>query len=247
MVTGRNAALEALRARAPATALYVARGLDMDARVREALGIAADAGVPVLEASRGELDRLAGGDTHQGLALQVPPYPYVHPDDLVCRARDAGEVPLVVALDGVTDPRNLGAVARSAAAFGCHGLVVPRRRAAGVTAAAWKASAGALARIPVARAANLTRTLRDYQQAGLFVVGLAASAEGTVDAIEVSAEPVVVVVGAEGRGLSRLVADVCDELVRIPMAGGAESLNAAVAAGIALYQVARVRSGRPPG
>lgn len=241
VVAGRNPVLEALRAGVPAAGLYVARGLDPDDRLREAVSIAEGAGVPLFESSRAELARLAAGAPHQGLVLQVPAYAYAHPDDLTARAREAGETPLVMALDGVTDPRNLGAVLRSAAAFGCHGVVVARRRAAGVTAAAWKASAGALARVPVARATNLTRTLRGYQQEGLFVVGLAAAADTPVDGLEVAAEPLVVVVGSEGRGLSRLVTETCDLTVRIPMAGDADSLNAGVATGIALYEVARLR------
>ncbi|MQA83788.1 MAG: 23S rRNA (guanosine(2251)-2'-O)-methyltransferase RlmB [Streptosporangiales bacterium] len=246
VVAGRNPVVEALRAGVPAAALYVARGLDRDDRLRNAVALAGDAGVPLLESSRAELDRLAGRAPHQGLVLQVPAYEYAHPDDLILRAHEAGETPLVIALDGVTDPRNLGAIVRSAAAFGCHGVVVPQRRAAGVTAAAWKASAGALARVPVARATNLTRTLQAYRREGLFVVGLAAGSQTSVDELEVATEPLAVVVGSEGRGLSRLVAETCDLTVRIPMAGGAESLNAAVAAGIALYEAARLRSQSRP-
>lgn len=241
IVAGRNPVVEALRVGVPAEVLYLARGGDADARVREAVRLAGDTGVAVLQSSRGELDRLTAGSAHQGLALQVPGYAYAHPDDLIARARDAGRTPLLVALDGVTDPRNLGAVARSAAAFGCHGIVVPQRRTAGVTAAAWKASAGALARVPVARATNLTRTLRGCQESGLFVVGLAASAPSAIDDLEVTTEPLVMAVGSEGRGLSRLVTEACDTTARIPMADDAESLNAGVAAGIALYEVARAR------
>jgi 23S rRNA (guanosine2251-2'-O)-methyltransferase len=150
-------------------------------------------------------------------------------------------VPLIVVLDGVTDPRNLGAVVRSAAAFGAHGVVVPERRAAGMTASAWKTSAGAAARLRVARATNRTRTLEAYQAAGLFAVGLAADGGIEVAALEVATEPLVLVIGSEGSGLSRLVAQTCDALVRIPMGGGTESLNAGVAAGIALYEIARKR------
>ncbi len=135
--------------------------------------------MPVLEAGAAELDRLTGGALHQGLALRVRAYDYAHPDDLLVRAADAAQLPLIAALDGVTDPRNLGAVVRSAAAFGAHGVVVPARRGAGVTAGAWKASAGALARVPVARAANLARALQSYREAGVFVAGLDA-AGGTV-------------------------------------------------------------------
>ena len=242
VVAGRNPVLESLRARVPATALHVGPRLDSDERIGEAVMLAADAGIPVVEAGRAELDRLTGGAVHQGLALRVRPYAYAHPDDLVARAAEAGEPALIVALDGVTDPRNLGAVARSVAAFGGHGVLVPVRRSAGVTAGSWKASAGALARVRVAQASNLAAALVGYQEAGLFAVGLAADGAETVSGLELADGPLVLVVGSEGRGLSRLVAQRCDVLARIPMPGAAESLNAGVAAGIALYEVARRRA-----
>jgi 23S rRNA (guanosine2251-2'-O)-methyltransferase len=235
---GRNAVLESLRARVPATALHVGPRLDADERIGEAVMLATDAGIPVVEAGRAELDRLSGGTVHQGLALRVRPYEYAHPDDLL----GAGDPPLIVALDGVTDPRNLGAVARSVAAFGGDGVLVPARRSAGVTAGAWKASAGALARVPVAQASNLAAALVSYQESGLFVVGLAADGPALVSEMDLADGPLVLVVGSEGRGLSRLIAQRCDVLARIPMPGSAESLNAGVAAGIALYEVARRRA-----
>ena len=154
MVAGRNAVLEALQAKVPASTLYVAHRADTDDRIRAAVRLAADAGLAVLESGRGELDRLTQGAAHQGLALRVRPYQYAHPGDLTALAAEAAQPPLIVALDGVTDPRNLGAIARSAAAFGGHGVLIPARRSAGVTAGAWKASAGTLARLPVAQAPN---------------------------------------------------------------------------------------------
>jgi 23S rRNA (guanosine2251-2'-O)-methyltransferase len=240
-VAGRNSVVEALRAGVPATALYVAQRLDTDDRVREALKLASERGIPLLEGPRPELDRLSGGAIHQGLLLQIPEYSYAHPDDLLARAHETDEEPLLVALDGVTDPRNLGAVVRSAGAFGAHGVVVPERRAAGMTASAWKTSAGAGARVPVARATNLSRTLNSYSDAGLTVVGLAAEGEADLADLEVAVDGLVLVVGSEGKGLGRLVASSCDLLVRIPMAAETESLNAGVAAGIALYEIARRR------
>ena len=159
-VAGRNSVVESLRAGIPAAVLYVGTRIQHDERIAEAIKLAADRGIAVLEAGAAELDRHTGGALHQGLALRVRPYDYAHPDDLLARAADAGEMPLIVALDSVTDPRNLGAVVRSAAAFGAHGVVVPGRRGAGVTAGAWKASAGALARVPVARAAGWATMLR---------------------------------------------------------------------------------------
>lgn len=242
MVAGRNPVLESLRARVPATALYAGPRLDSDPRVTELIRLAADAGIPMIEAGRPELDRLTGGAVHQGVALKIRPYDYAHPDDLIERARAMGEPPLIVALDAVTDPRNLGAIVRSVAAFGGHGVLVPARRSAHVSAGAWKASAGALARVPVAWAPNLARALTSYQEAGLFVAGLDAQGETAVGELEVADQPLVLVVGSEGRGLSRLVAQRCDVLVRIPIAAQTESLNAGVAAGIALHEVATRRS-----
>jgi 23S rRNA (guanosine2251-2'-O)-methyltransferase len=241
-VAGRNPVVESLRAGVPSAVLYVGARVQHDERISEAIKLAADRGVAVLEAGAAELDRLTGGALHQGLALRVRPYDYAHPDDLLARAADAGQLPLIAALDGVTDPRNLGAVARSAAAFGAHGVVVPGRRGAGVTAGAWKASAGALARVPVARAANLARALQSYQDAGVFVAGLDAAGDTGIRDLELATAPLVLVIGSEGRGLSRIVAQACDVLVRIPITARTESLNAGVAAGIALYEVAAVRS-----
>jgi 23S rRNA (guanosine2251-2'-O)-methyltransferase len=240
-VAGRNAAVEALEGGVPVTAVYVGERLERDDRLRRIFALCADRRLAVLEVSRGELDRLTSGAVHQGVALRVPPYNYVHPGDLLDAAAAEGRPPLLVALDSVTDPRNLGAVIRSAAAFGADGVVVPERRAAGVTASAWKTSAGAAARVPVARATNLTRQLRDYQEAGLTVVGLSAESTMTLHELDVATDPIALVVGSEGKGLSRLVAQTCDWLVRIPMTAAQESLNASVAAGIALYEIDRLR------
>jgi 23S rRNA (guanosine2251-2'-O)-methyltransferase len=241
VVAGRNAVVEALRAGVPARTLWIAERVDADERIREAVKRATTQDLPLLEVPRAELDRLTGRAVHQGIALQVRGYEYVHPDVLLERAADAGEPALVVALDGVTDPRNLGAVVRSAAAFGAHGVLVPERRAAGMTAAAWKVSAGAAARLPVARATNLARQLRAYRTAGLFVAGLAAHGPVDVAAVPVADRPLVLVLGSESSGLSRIVSEACDVVVSIPMAGDVESLNAGVAAGIALYAVRRSR------
>ena len=241
-VAGRNPVVESLRAGVPSAALYVGARAQHDERISEAIKLAADRGVAVLEAGAAELDRLTGGALHQGLALRVRAYDYAHPDDLLARAAGTGQPPLIAALDGVTDPRNLGAVVRSAAAFGAHGVVVPSRRGAGVTAGAWKASAGALARVPVARAVNLARALQSYRDAGVFVAGLDAAGDTEIRDLELATAPLALVIGSEGRGLSRIVAQTCDVLVRIPIAARTESLNAGVAAGIALYEVATVRS-----
>lgn len=239
VVAGRNSVVEALRADVPATALYVASRIESDDRVRESIKIAGDRGIPMLETPRGELDRITDGAVHQGLAIQVPPYDYAHPSELV-DPQSLG-APLIVALDGITDPRNLGAIIRSVAAFGGHGVLVPARRSVGMTASAWKTSAGAATRVRVAQATNLTRALEDYRKEGYFVVGLDMDGDVDLPGLELATEPLVIVVGSEGKGLSRLVRETCDQIVSIPMASGNESLNAGVATGVALYEVARRR------
>jgi len=244
-IIGRNSVVEALREGVPVTTVYVAEGAERDGRLREAFHLATEAGISVLEVTKAELDRSTGFNGHQGLAARVPAYEYAEPGDLLDAAAESGEPPLIVALDHVTDPRNLGAIVRSAAAFGAHGVLIPKDRAAGMTAAAWKTSAGAAARIPVAQAVNMTRQLKAYQDAGCMVVGL--DMDGEVSLPELGAEdglgsgPLVIVVGAEGGGLSRLVSQTCDQIVSIPMANSVESLNAGVAASVVLYAVAQTR------
>ena len=242
-VAGRNSVLEALRADIPANAVYIQQYIDTDDRLKEIIDIANERGVVLLESPRGELDRMTDGAVHQGVAARIPPYSYTDPVDLMEDAFDFSEAPFVVALDGVTDPRNLGAVIRSSAAFGVDGVIVPERRAAGMTASAWKTSAGAAARIPVARATNLTRTLDAYKKAGFTVVGL--DADGDVDLHdfdpEVANGPLALVVGGEATGMSRLVRESCDFVISISMYDDTESLNAGVAAGIALYEIAKLR------
>ncbi len=242
IVLGRNPVLECLRAGVPATALYVALGTDSDERLTEAVQIAADSGIAILEVPRHDLDRVAANGMHQGIALQVPPYNYAHPDDLLATAKADGAPALLVALDNISDPRNLGAIVRSVAAFGGHGVLIPQRRSASVTAVAWRTSAGAAARIPVARATNLNRALKQWGDSGVQVVGLDADGDTAIDELDAEG-PIVVVVGSEGKGLSRLVRENCDAVVSIPMAGPTESLNAAVAAGVVLAEIARQRRG----
>ncbi|MDT0158514.1 23S rRNA (guanosine(2251)-2'-O)-methyltransferase RlmB [Microbacterium sp. ARD32] len=244
-VTGRNSVLEALRTKIPATAFYIAQRVEMDDRVKEMLAITRHREIPVLEVTRQELDRMAGFDgVHQGVALKVPPYEYAHPQDLLEQVIDQGQTPLFVALDGITDPRNLGAIIRSTAAFGGHGVILPQRRSASVNSAAWKTSAGAAARIPVALASNLTSMLKEFKKQGVFVLGLDGGGDVSLPALELADRPVVIVVGSEGKGISRLVAETCDQIVSIPISAATESLNAGIAASVALYQVSTVRAAR---
>ena len=242
-VAGRNAVLEAMQAETPVRAAYVAEGAERDDRLRDIGKLAASRGTAFLEVTRAELDRLTGGALHQGVALQLPAFDYAHPDDLLAAALDSDHPPLIVALDSITDPRNLGAIIRSAAAFGADGVLIPERRSAGMTAAAWKTSAGAAAQIPIARATNLNRSLRAYADAGLSLVGLDGSADTAISEVPGASGPVLLVVGSEGAGLSRLVREACDCLASIPISKSVESLNAGVAAGIALYEISRQRVG----
>jgi len=242
-VAGRNAVLEAMEAGIPVRTAYVAEGAERDDRLRDILKRAATSGTALLEVTRAELDRLTGGALHQGVALQLPAFDYAHPDDLLTAALDSDRAPLIVALDSITDPRNLGAIVRSAAAFGAHGVLIPERRAAGMTAAAWKTSAGTAARIPIARATNLNRSLRAYADAGLSLIGLDGDADTSISDVAEASGPLVLLVGSEGSGLSRLVREACDYLASIPISASVESLNAGVAAGIALYEISRRRVG----
>ena len=245
MVTGRNSVLEALRAKIPATTLYVAARIEFDDRVKEILQLATGRGVPMLEVMRPELDRLAGFDSvHQGVALKVPPYEYAHPLELLDKVVASGKVPLLVALDGVTDPRNLGAIIRSVAAFGGQGVIVPQRRSVGLTASAWKTSAGAAARTPVAMATNLTQTIKAFKERGVFVLGLDGDGDISLPGLELATQPLVLVVGSEGKGLSRLVTETCDAVVSIPINSGTESLNAGIAASVSLYEISKLRSAK---
>lgn len=250
MVTGRNSVLEALRAGVPAKSLYVAVRIETDDRVREALKLAADQGIGLLEVHKPELDRMTGDAIHQGLALQIPPYDYPEAVDLMqetlakWKKGHIRNAPLFVALDGITDPRNLGAIIRSASAFSGHGVLVPERRSVGMTASAWKTSAGAAVRVPVAKAGNLNRTLEAAKKQGIFVLGLDGDGDVSLPDLESATEPVCLVVGSEGKGLSRLTRQTCDQIVSIPIDSAMESLNASMAVGISLYEISRRRSGR---
>ncbi|MGO4957228.1 23S rRNA (guanosine(2251)-2'-O)-methyltransferase RlmB [Luteococcus sp. Sow4_B9] len=240
-VVGRNPVYEALQAGMPVKSLYVAEGAERDSRLADVLKLAAENSLPLLQVTRNELDRLTGGAVHQGLAMHLPHYEYAHPDDLLADSLDGETAPLVVFCDGITDPHNLGAIIRSAAAFGANGVVIPERRSASMTAVAWKSSAGAAARIPVAMCTNLNRAIDDYSKAGFTVVGLAGEGDVEIGGIPGVDGPLVVVVGSEGDGLARLTREKCDHLVSIPITSAVESLNASVATSIALYEISRCR------
>ncbi len=239
IVYGINPALEALRA-GTVSRLWVRAGAG--ARVARLVARAARAGVAVRHADAAELDRLAAGGPHQGVAAEVDRPPRRTLDDLL---RDAGAVPLLVVLDGIEDPRNVGAVARTAEAAGVDGLIHQTRRSAPLGATAARASAGALAHLRVAAVVNISRALEELRRAGVWTVGLAEDAERPYHSLDLTA-PTALVIGAEGSGLRRLVRQRCDWLVSIPMRGRVSSLNVSVAAGIALFEAVRQRAGPPP-
>lgn len=232
VVIGRNPVLEALRAGVPATGLYLQVRAEPDDRWRESLALAQELAIPVFEGARADLDELSHHGNHQGLVLAIKDYEYADLDRVA-----TGN--LVVLLDGITDTHNVGAIARSAAAFGASGLALPSRRSAGITASAWKASAGALSRLPVARVTNLRSTIETLHGDGWMSIGLDTRAETSISDIDddVVGDRVALVLGSEGHGLSRLVAETCDFLIGIPMVDGQESLNASVAAGITLNAI----------
>ena len=240
LVVGRNPVIECLHARVPATALYIAQGTRNDDRLTEAVQLAHSRAIPLIEVPRLELDSMTGNGLHQGVGLQIPPFEYADVFDLISTVADSKEQGMIVVLDNITDPRNLGAVIRSTAAFGGQGVVIPERRSASVTAVAWRTSAGTAARLPVAKATNITRALKEFQQNGYQVVGLDAGGDTTYDSYD-GTGPVVIVVGSEGKGLSRLVRETCDVLVSVPTTSWVESLNASVAAGVVLSEFSRQR------
>ena len=242
LIAGRNPVAEAARAGVPIERVFVLDNVKDD-RVEEVIRLASSLGAPVFEVTRRDLDVATDGASHQGVAIEVRGYEYTPVDDLIAGSVQQAGHPLLVALDQVTDPHNLGAVLRSTGAFGGDGVIIPERRSAGVTTAAWKVSAGAAARVPVARATNLVRALEDCKRAGFFVVGLDGGGDAPLRGLPLADGPLVLVAGAEGTGLSRLVRQTCDQIVSIPISSAVESLNAAVATGIALYEVASVRAG----
>jgi 23S rRNA (guanosine2251-2'-O)-methyltransferase len=238
-IGGKHPVLEALKSGRPIHKIWLAD----TAQKRWAAPIleaAREAGVIVQTADRRKLDQLAGGVQHQGVVAQTAAYGYVEPDDLLERARARGEAPFLILLDEIEDPHNLGSIVRTANGAGAHGVVIPKRRAVGLTATVAKTSAGAVAYTPVARVTNLARTVDELKAQGVWTVAAAGDAERTVHEIDFTV-PVAIVIGNEHRGVGRLIRERCDFAARLPMAGEIESLNASVAAGIFMYEVVRQR------
>jgi 23S rRNA (guanosine2251-2'-O)-methyltransferase len=238
IIYGLNPVMEALRGTRSIYELFLA-GSSSDKRVEKLLKLAAERKVPVRQREKADLSRLCGTDHHQGVALKVEPFPYADLDDVLVNTKDNPQK-LVLVLDSVQDPHNLGALIRSAACAGADAVIIPKDRAAGVTAAAEKASAGAAGTIAVAQVTNITQALEELKKAGFWVFGADGSAKTHVYQQDFTG-PVALVIGGEGEGIRPLVRKACDGLVSIPMQGGVNSLNASVAGGILLFEVVRQR------
>jgi len=242
VIEGRRPVIEALRGSRRVERVVVAAGGAERGTLAELLDLAAKEGVPVETVPRSVLDATAETAAHQGVAAVVSQVESIGLDELLAIPLGGTEPPFVLALDGIEDPHNLGALVRSADAAGCHGVVLPRHRSAPLSATAVKSSAGALEHVPVAEVPNLTRALERLRASGLWCIGLDGAAESSLFDLDLADEPVCVVVGSEGAGLHRLVRETCDVLVRIPMAGQVASLNASVAGALALFEVRRRRA-----
>jgi 23S rRNA (guanosine2251-2'-O)-methyltransferase len=238
-VAGKNSVVEALRAKIPAKELVVAIKVELDEKISEAIRLAKNSDLPIKELPRRALDELTGNANHQGIALVIKPFNYSELDQIIAKAK---KPMMLIGLDGITDPHNLGAVVRSAAAFGADGVVIPERRNAAMTGSAWKASAGAAARMPIAQVTNLVRSIEDAKKAGCFVIGLDAEGDSELSKMNLANESIYIIVGSEGKGLSRLVREKCDLVVSIAMQSTVESLNASVATAITMHWVATERS-----
>ena len=240
LIEGRNAVIEALRAGESIDKIYIAKG-ETDKTLGHIASTARAAGVVVVEADRRKLDAMSRTHAHQGVVALAAVREYVAVEDILAAAEEKGEAPLLVICDEISDPHNLGAIIRTAECAGAHGVVIPKRRSAGLTAVVAKTSAGAVAHLPVARVANLASLIKDLKKRGLWIFGTAA--DGTTDLYSADLKgPAAIVIGSEGDGMTRLVAENCDFLVSIPMRGRLNSLNASAAAAILLYEAVRQRS-----
>lgn len=239
LIEGRNAVTEALRAGAAIDKIYIARG-DTDRTLSQIVALAKQAGIVVADADHRKLDMMSRTHAHQGVIAVAAVREYADVEDIFAAAEERGEKPLIVVCDELSDPHNLGAVIRTAECAGAHGVIIPKRRSAGLTAVVAKTSAGAVSYMPVARVSNIPALLKDLQKRGVWVFGTAADGNTTLYNADLKG-PAAIVIGSEGDGMSRLTAENCDFLVSIPMKGKISSLNASAAAAILLYEAVRQR------
>ena len=240
LIEGRNAVIEALRAGRAIDKIFIAKG-EVDKTLGHIASKAREAGIVVVEADRRKLDAMSVTHAHQGVVAQSAVREYATIEQLLARAEEKGEPPFLVACDEISDPHNLGAILRTAECVGAHGVLIPKRRSAGLTATVDKASAGAAEHLPVARVANMASALRELKEKGLWIYGTAADGESPLWETDFSG-PVCLVIGSEGEGMSRVVAEQCDFRVSIPMHGRIGSLNASAAAAVVMYEILRSRT-----
>ena len=241
VIEGRNAVIEALRTGTTIDKIYILKG-ETDASLGHIASTARSRGIVVVDADRRKLDRMSVTHAHQGVIALCAVREYASVDDILSAARDKGENPLIVVCDELSDPHNLGAVIRTACCAGAHGVIIPKRRSAGLTAVVAKTSAGAVSHIPVARVPNITALLKELKQEGVWIFGTAMGGSTSLYEADLKG-PAAIVIGSEGSGMSRLVAQECDFTVSIPMKGDLDSLNASAAAAILLYEAVRQRMG----
>ncbi len=241
IIEGRNAVIEALRTGTAIDKIYLAKG-ETDKTLGHIASRARGAGIVVVDADRRKLDAMSRTHSHQGVIALAAVREYVSVESILERAAQRGEKPLLVVCDEISDPHNLGAILRTAECAGAHGVIIPKRRSAGLTAIVAKTSAGAVSYMPVARVANISATLKELQEKGVWIFGTAADGNTTLYSADLKG-PAAIVIGSEGDGMSRLVREGCDFLVSIPMQGRISSLNASAAAAILLYEAVRQRLG----
>jgi 23S rRNA (guanosine2251-2'-O)-methyltransferase len=238
IVAGRNPVIELLKSDRTVDKLFVAKG-SMEGSISVIISMAREKGIVISEVDRKKLDSLAGGSTHQGVAAQVTPYSYYTVEDMLKDAEDKGQEPFLIILDEIEDPHNLGSIIRTANVCGAHGVIIPKRRSATMTPIVTKASAGAVEYTKVAKVTNITQTIKELKEKGLWIIG--TDMDGEYCYSSNLKGPIAIVIGNEGKGISRLVRDNCDLVVKIPVLGQINSLNASVAAGIIMYEIVRQR------
>lgn len=238
MLAGRNAVMEALKGSSRINRLMVADG-SSEGSIRELIAVAKEKGVPVQFLEHSKLDSMAKGIRHQGVLAQVSPVEYVELEDILSKAREKQEDPFIILLDELEDPHNLGAILRSADAAGAHGVLIPKRRSCPLSATVAKTSAGAVEHVPVARIGNIVQTIKALKEEGLWVAGADMDGKNYYEADLTG--PLLLVVGSEGQGIGRLVKEQCDFIVRIPMLGAINSLNASVAGSVLMFEVTKQR------
>lgn len=240
LIYGRYPVLSALQNQRRLNRIWITTRLRYDSSFHHLLLQAKEKGTVIDEVDPKRLDQITQHANHQGIAAQIAPYDYLELSDLITKAKEASETPVIIAADGITDPHNLGAIIRTAEAIGAQGLVIPQRRAVGITSTVMKVAAGALEDFPVARVVNLHRALEELKADNFWIYGTAVNGSQQLHTVDFSGA-IVLVVGAEGEGLSMLTQRYCDVLVSIPLQGKTPSLNASVATGMALYEIYRQR------